>query len=274
MSQVEMKDLENVTELTFMGETFNMYGTAKHPLFLAQDVAAMIEYSQDKVGQMLENVDEGEKLTDTIYRAGQQREMWFLTEFGLYELLMQSRKPLAKRFKVEVKKMLQQIRLGGTTRIETVGNNILIENAHILFRNFSGEETKFNRAGDRNFCVLIEDEDMLKKLTDDGWNIKQLKPRDDGEEGAYYVSVSVRFNNFPPKVYMITSRNKTLLSEINIGELDYVEISKVDLTINPSNWSVNGNSGVKAYLKNMYVTINEDVLADKYDIGDDEEPFN
>lgn len=38
---------------------------------------------------------------------------WFLTEDGLYEVLMTSRKPIAKKFKSEVKKILKEIRRTG-----------------------------------------------------------------------------------------------------------------------------------------------------------------
>ena len=110
--QVESKDLMTVETVHILNSDFNMYGTIDKPIFLAQDIAEMIKYSLDKVDQMLANVDDDEKLTDTIYRSGQKREMWFLTENGLYELLMQSRKPLAKAFKAEIKKILHQMRTG------------------------------------------------------------------------------------------------------------------------------------------------------------------
>lgn len=108
-----MYEIREIHTQEVLGVDFRVYGSVEAPLFLAKDVANWIDYDTNKVGQMLKNVDEDEKVTSPIYYSGQVREMYFLTEDGVYEVLMQSRKPVAKAFKKEVKNILKQIRQTG-----------------------------------------------------------------------------------------------------------------------------------------------------------------
>lgn len=105
-----MSVLQVIEQREILGKQLTMYGDFEDPLFLAKEVAEWIENKQPT--QMVELVDEDEKLKCIINTSGQNREMWFLTEDGLYEVLMQSRKPIAKQFKKEVKTLLKNIRKG------------------------------------------------------------------------------------------------------------------------------------------------------------------
>ena len=99
--------------------------------------------------------------------------------------------------------------------------NLKIENARIIFTNFAGRETKFNRAGNRNFCVIIDDDDMAEKLAEDGWNVKILAPRDEDDEPKHYIQVTVSFKFIPPSVTMICGKSKLKLMYVTIEEDEF-----------------------------------------------------
>lgn len=107
----EFEQIEVIDKRSVLAQEIITYGNSENPIFLAKDVANWIGYDSSSVNKMLSTVDEDEKLIGKVFRLGQNREMWFLTEDGLYEILMQSRKPIAKKFKKEVKKILKELRL-------------------------------------------------------------------------------------------------------------------------------------------------------------------
>lgn len=154
-------------------------------------------------------------------------------------------------------------------------NNVTFEDVRIVFRNFAGKEGQYNREGDRNFAVLLDDR-MTQQLEDTGWNVKYLKPREEGDLPQAYLPVSVSYKGRPPRVVMITSKGRNPLDEAQIEVLDWVEIKSVDLIVRPYDWVVNAKSGRKAYLKSIFVIIHEDELELKYadlaDVNDDLPP--
>lgn len=143
-------------------------------------------------------------------------------------------------------------------------NNITIENARIFFKDFSAEGP-FAGGTKRTFCVEIP-EDLVEPLQRDGWNLKSRESRTDPDALTWYLKVEVSYRARPPKIVCIPNitRNQVYLSEATVGSLDYTEMENVDLTISPYQWEINGNSGVKAYLGTMYVTVVEDPLDAKY----------
>lgn len=127
-----------------------------------------------------------------------------------------------------------------------------------------GKEGQYNRAGDRNFAVIIPDDKLAKDMLKDGWNVRYLEPREEGDEPTPYISVAVNFNNRPPRIVMLTSRARTNLTEDTVEVLDWANIQSVDVICRAYEWTVNGKSGIKAYLQSLFVTIEEDYLERKY----------
>lgn len=142
-------------------------------------------------------------------------------------------------------------------------DNAVLEDVRILFRNFSGKEGQFNRAGQRNFNVLLPPE-IAEKMLKDGWNVKELKPRDAEDELEYRIEVAVNYGGRPPRLVMVTSRGKTNLDEESVDLLDWADITHADVILRPYQWEVNGKTGVKAYLQTGFFTIREDELERKY----------
>lgn len=140
---------------------------------------------------------------------------------------------------------------------------LLMEDARIIFRNFAGKEGMYNREGDRNFCVLLEPETAIL-MEADGWNVKSLKAREEGEEAQAYLQVSVGYKFRPPVLQMITSRGRTAIGEEELEILDWIDIAKADLIVRPYEWNVSGKTGIKAYLKSLFITVAEDELVLKY----------
>lgn len=146
--------------------------------------------------------------------------------------------------------------------------SVTFENAQLIFRNFEGKEGQYNRKGDRNFAIIIPTEELAQQMLQDGWNVKYLNPREEGDDPTPYLQIAVNFQNKPPKIITITSSTRTVLNEETVELLDWAEFSNVDLIFNAYEWEVNGKKGIKAYLKSMYAVLEEDELDLKYAVED------
>lgn len=150
-----------------------------------------------------------------------------------------------------------------------IKKDLILEDVMIGYRNFAGVEGPYNKAGDRSFAAFL-DEALAERLLNDGWNVKWPKEKDDisSEEDTRlpYLPIAIGYNNYPPKVIIIANDNKTKLGEAEIEMLDYADIINVDIVVRPYNYTVLGKTGVKAYVKSLYVTIEVDAFYDKYEI--------
>lgn len=129
-----------------------------------------------------------------------------------------------------------------------------IDGARIVYRNFSGRASKYNREGDRNFALVIPNQDMADALVNEGWNVKIKPPREDGDDPFMYLPIKIKFNDRGPHIYLKSGKAKNKLDEESVGILDDVYILNVDLDIRPYDWEVNGKEGRTAYLQSMEVT--------------------
>lgn len=133
------------------------------------------------------------------------------------------------------------------------GKLLQIDDARIIFKNFSGEESKFNRAGDRNFAVRIDDTELADQLIADGWNVTVKPPKEEGDDPYMYIKVKIKFNDRGPKVFLRSGKHVRRLSEQNVGLLDSIDILRVDLDLRAYDWEVNGKTGRTAYLDSINV---------------------
>ena len=139
-----------------------------------------------------------------------------------------------------------------------------IDDCRIIYRNFSGAPSKFNREGDRNFAIVIPNEALCNQLIDAGWKVKIKPPRDEDEYPFMYMPVKIKFNERGPNAYLQTGNRLNKLDAESIGCLDDIDIQSVDLDLRPYDWEVNGKTGRTAYLQSIKVTQNIDRFAARY----------
>lgn len=145
-----------------------------------------------------------------------------------------------------------------------------IDNASICFKNFRGEGGKFNKEGDRNFALIIPNEEMAEALQNDAnqygasWNVKIKPPREEGDTPFIYLPVKVKFNDKGPMVYLQSGRNRVKLDQDSISMLDDIDIASVDMDIRPYDNEINGKPFRAAYLQSMCVTQDIDRFAERF----------
>ena len=139
-----------------------------------------------------------------------------------------------------------------------------IDDARIIYRNFAGAGSKYNREGDRNFAVIIPEKEMADALIAEGWNVKVKPPRDEDDDPFMFLPIKVKFNDRGPNAYLQTGARMNRLDEESIACLDDVDIISVDMDVRPYDWEVNGKAGRTAYLQSIKVIQEIDRFAARY----------
>lgn len=141
-----------------------------------------------------------------------------------------------------------------------------IEGSRIIYRNFAGVGSKFNREGDRNFAVIIPDEEIKDILIENGWNVKIKEPREGYEDDGpfMFLPVKIKFNNRGPGIYVRSGDSVTRLTEETVDMVDEIDIASVDMDLRPYDWEVNGKTGRTAYLQSIEITQNVDRFGARY----------
>ncbi len=160
---------------------------------------------------------------------------------------------------------------------------LLIEDAKIIWPNFSGKPTKFNPAGGkRDFNVIIDDPDVAQQMRDEGWNVKIKPPREEGDGVFCYMQVAVEYptpeKNFPMRIVQFADKRAVDILEDAVSNLDYARIKTTKMAIRPYHWQTATGSGIKAYLKTLHIVLEEEDFAEDYEAYtniavDEDSPF-
>lgn len=172
--------IQVLSETELLGHKFTVYGTAENPLFLAKEVAECIEYDQSSVNKLVNLVDDDEKVRNNLPTPGGNQQVWFLTEDGLYEVLMQSRKPIAKEFKKGVKEILKTIRKTGgylATKQDDTPEEIMARALTIAQATLAKREERLKQLEAENEHKQVVIEQKEEEIVIKDKEIKALAPK-------------------------------------------------------------------------------------------------
>lgn len=144
-------------------------------------------------------------------------------------------------------------------------DDIEIEDAQVKwgFSHFDGRSDTFNDEGDHNFTIIIPEKDA-KRLLEDGWNIRKFEGREEGDPPEYTLKVKISYRFEPPKIYLIKGQRKFRAKEPDLADIKRSTCDKLDVIISPSPWVNGPNSGISAFVKEMYATVKQSRFSESY----------
>lgn len=164
-------------------------------------------------------------------------------------------------------------------KLTFVGNVMQIDEARMVFKHFSDKlepGERFRTPGDRDFCVVLPNDEYVEELMNRGVNVTIKPPKEEGDSPFIFFKVKVKYTNFPPKVYVQSGKKRYMLDEDDVHVLDKMDIQSVDmdLSISSTAWEMNGRTGNAVYLRSLKVIQALDRFAEEeYPQDDDEMPF-
>jgi hypothetical protein len=148
----------------------------------------------------------------------------------------------------------------------------------IIWTNFAGKEGLYNVEGKRTFNIRIDDETVAFDLLAKGWNIKEMKKREEDDPQRWHLPVKVNYDSrWPPRIFKTNEAGtqRTLLEEATVKILDLLRIQWADVIVNPFPWeSTDGKSGISAYVDTMYAVTEVNPLDELWDTREAESRLN
>lgn len=153
------------------------------------------------------------------------------------------------------------------TTATAVGKNIQVDDAKIIFKNFSGNPSKYNHDGDRNFVWCIEDPEIAEFMRKEGYNVREYESPDG--DISWRLKINCKFSQYGPKVFIEENGRRYRLDEDSINRLDSLSISRFDMDIRPYDWEIKDDKGRSAYLDSCCAVHNTHVC--RFEVSDIEE---
>lgn len=227
------------------GVEFQIYGTMKKPLFLAKDVAERLEHKN--ASEMITPIDEEEKLNTIVSWSGQSRNMWFLTEFGLYDTLSSSRKPIAKQFKKEVWKILYEIRITGSYIVMQANE----EQLKLLHEKYTMAQTRLEHFN--SSLKTYTSTDIISSMTPE--EKMRLKELSGGVRAnnlhTYLLELGVVYKHNPANgdPYYIVTTDYAMLGLNKLEEVNTIHgRTGAQIVIGSTRWTTEGKMFIKELL--------------------------
>lgn len=144
-------------------------------------------------------------------------------------------------------------------------DDIELEDVQIkwAFSHFDGREDTFNAQGDHNFTMILP-EDVADKLKAEGWNVRDMKGYEEGDPDEHLLKAKISYKFEPPKIFLIKGQRKMRADQRDLADIRRDTCERIDVILTPSRWVNGQNSGITAYVKELYAVVRESRFSERY----------